>query len=699
MPVMTESTGKSAAIPLSGDIRPMTVPWLFQDLRTGSRTGTAVFEYIQGQTAEKVVKKVYFRNGDITFAASNLHADRLGDRLLAAGRITQAQFDASTELIKSTGKKQGAILVELGFLTPQTLVDSVKEQVKQIILSLFSVRMGTYRFEEGPLPMADIIPLQMSTGNVILEGLTSLDWKDVRKALPSPTTIVRPAADPSSLFQHANLVQDQQTVLSFVDGSRSIEEICSLSGIGDFNAMKAVFVLLALQMIEEGKAKTDEEMSFAREAVREAVRPAAAKPETAAQPAEPELVVTKEMIQAAFAALPKQDHFQVLGVDRTATAAQIKKAYFRLAKAYHPDRHFDAAMADMKGMLDSLFDRIHKAYASLSDNIARTAYELELSRKSRTEAQKPAGGEFEERRAEEYVENYAEKVARAQDQFTNGMKDFRSGNYWGAVEALTWAARLDPLKAPYFFYLGICLSNIPRRKHEAEENLQKAIEIDPTKVEYHIELSNLYLKTGMKTKALGVLNNALQHVSWVEKVQEAISLAGEGKTAAVILEQQAKTGAAQQARTPQRKVDKAAAVQADARFTSGLRDLKVGNYGTAVDSLAAAVRLDPTRADYFFYYGLCLTRITRRQAEAEENLRKALELDPSKFDHHYELGMYYLKTDQRVKGIGILNNALLRFPGAEKLRTALKTAGVAVTEASSAADEKKSGLLGKIFKK
>lgn len=694
---MSDNTcNAGAAVPMSGDISQMTVPWLFQSIRAKSRTGTAVFAYVQSQTGEKAVKKVYFKAGDVTFASSSLNADRLGNRLLATGKITQAQFDASTELIKKTGKKQGAILVELGFLTPQDLVESVKDHVKQIILSLFSLRMGSYRFDEGPLPMADIIPLQMSTGNVILEGVGGLDWKDIRKALPEPTTVVRPASDPSCLFQDAHLSSDQQAVLALVNGTRSIEEICGLSGIGDFNAMKAVYVLLALQMAEEGKSKTEKEMAFAREAVREAILSKPAQPETPSEPREPDIVVTRELIQRAFDALPNQTHYEILGVDKTATSAQIKKAYFRLAKAYHPDRHFDTAMAHMKDKLDTLFDRLHKSYEALSDQGKRSEYEMELARRNAEAQKKGQTGEYVEKRAEDYVENYTEKAARAHEQFNNGMKEFKIGNYWGAEEAFSWATRLDPLKAQYFFYLGLCLENIPRRKHEAEENLRKAIEIDETKVEYHIELSNLYLKAGMKTKAIAGLNDALQRVSWTEKVQEAISLANEGKTAAVLTDHTAPKPHARPAATT--KAERAKAAQAAARHAAGMKEFKVGNYGVAVDSLAEAMRLDATRAEYFFFHGMCLTRIARRQTEAESSLKKALELDPTKLDHHFELGAFYLRTDQKAKGIGILNNALLQFPGAEKVRSALKSAGVATTEPRQTED-KKGGLFGKIFKK
>lgn len=693
---MSNVFGCNGSFPLSGDIKQMTVPWLFQSIRTRSLTGTAIFEHIQSQSGEKAEKKVYFKNGDVTFASSSLASDRLGDYLLGLGKITQAQFDASVELMKKTGKKQGAILVELGFLKPQELVNSVKEHVKRIVLSLFSVRMGSYRFVEGPLPLADIVPLQMSTGNLILEGVTNLEWSDIRKSLPSPMTVIRPAADPSCLFQDAHLDSDQRTVFSFVDGKRTIEEICGLSGVGDYNALKAVYLLLALRMVEIGELKTAEEMQFAREAVREAVQiREEKKPEAPPKPAEPEMVATREMILAAYDALKTQTHYDVLGVGRSATSQEIKKAYFRLAKAYHPDRHFDPSMADLKDKLDTLFDRIHKAYDVLSSDAKRSEYDRSVHVEPSKQAPQAAAGEYEEKHAEDYVENYAEKAARAAEQFNNGVKEFKIGNYWGAVEAFTWATRLDPLKAHYFFYQGICLTNIPRRKHEAEENLIKAIEIDPTKVEYHLELSNLYLKAGMKSKALAVLNNALQHVSWVEKIQQAIAFANEGKTAPVIYEHMKEPQAAER-KTGVQKVDRVKAAQAQEKFSAGMKEFRVGNFGAAVNSLSEAVRLDPTKAEYFYYYGMCLARIARRQAEAEEALRKALELEPAKLEHHLELGNYYLRSGHKAKALGIFNNALLRFPNSEKIMEGIRTAGGSVNEQRP--EDKKSGLFGKLFK-
>ncbi len=493
-----------------GEIRDMTVPWLFQDIRAGKKSGTAVFEQ------DKAVKKVYFVNGDVLFASSNINDERLGEFLMRQGRLTRDQFDAASETVIKTKKKLGAVLFELGILSPKELVSQVRLQIKHIILALFAWRGGSYRFSEGEPPGSDLIPLHMSTGNLILEGIRELDWQVVRKALPALKTVLRPSADPSVIFQNADLSSDQKNVLSFIDGARTIEQICSATGIGDFNTLKAVYLLLALRMAEVGEIGSERDKRFAREAVSEAAKASAEK---TGQPAAGQPATTKETLLQAFDRLKQQDHFQVLGVTASARPEEVKKAYFRLAKMYHPDRHFEPEMADMKEKLEALFSRIHDAYQTLTDPARRREYEQE----------KPAGPAapgFEEKKAEDYVENYAEKAGRAVSYFNAGMKDFNIGNFWGAAESFAWATRLDPVKAPYFFHYGISLSRIPRRMHEAEENLRKAIEIDPLKPEYPLELGKLYLKSGLKSKALDVFNAGLRANPSSVQLADAVRSAG-----------------------------------------------------------------------------------------------------------------------------------------------------------------------------
>ena len=485
----------------SGDIKDLTIPWLFQDLRKDKETGTVVF------SRGREIKKVFFKSGDILFASSNLGEDGLGEFLMRTGKITIDQFDKASESVVKNGKKLGSVLFETGILTAQDLVAQVKLQVKEIVINIFSWRDGGYQFDGHPLPVSEIIPIQMSTGDLIIEGIRKLDWNRVRKSLPSIKTILRTSTDPSLLFQDVRLDQDQQAVLSLIDSSKNIQEICVLSGIGDFNTLKAVYTLLALRLVEKGEIKTREE-KIESAVVRETVT---AEKNNDAQAAAPVISVTKEMIQNAFDSLGRQSHYEVLEVGHGATPLEIEKAYFHLANLYHPDRHFEPEMNDMKEKLEALFSRIHDAYETLSSNTARHRYNIDLA----------SGAERERAEGTVHQGKSADRET-ALAQYNEGMKQFNQRNFWGAEEAFAWAIRLDPENPEYVFRRGLTLARIPRRGHEAEEHLMKAIEKAPGKSEYHLELGNFYARSGLKEKALAAYRNALQHDPNSDTINKAI---------------------------------------------------------------------------------------------------------------------------------------------------------------------------------
>ena len=64
-----------------------------------------------------------------------------------------------------------------------------------------------------------------------------------------------------------------------------------------------------------------------------------------------------------------KDYFQVLGVDRSADADAIKKAFRSLARQYHPDVNPGDAQAEAR------FKEISEAYEVLSDPEKRRRYE------------------------------------------------------------------------------------------------------------------------------------------------------------------------------------------------------------------------------------------------------------------------------------------------------------------------------------
>ena len=63
-----------------------------------------------------------------------------------------------------------------------------------------------------------------------------------------------------------------------------------------------------------------------------------------------------------------KDFYGLLGIDRNASASDIKKAYFKLAKQYHPDVNPSAEAKEK-------FSKINNAYETLNDDNKRRVYD------------------------------------------------------------------------------------------------------------------------------------------------------------------------------------------------------------------------------------------------------------------------------------------------------------------------------------
>ena len=67
--------------------------------------------------------------------------------------------------------------------------------------------------------------------------------------------------------------------------------------------------------------------------------------------------------------MAKRDYYEVLGVSKTASADEIKKAYRRLAMKHHPDRNADDEGAEAR------FKEVKEAYEVVSDQEKRGTYD------------------------------------------------------------------------------------------------------------------------------------------------------------------------------------------------------------------------------------------------------------------------------------------------------------------------------------
>ena len=68
--------------------------------------------------------------------------------------------------------------------------------------------------------------------------------------------------------------------------------------------------------------------------------------------------------------MAKRDYYEVLGVNKNATDDELKKAYRKLAKKYHPD-----ANLDNKAEAEAKFKEVNEAYETLSNPQKRRMYD------------------------------------------------------------------------------------------------------------------------------------------------------------------------------------------------------------------------------------------------------------------------------------------------------------------------------------
>ncbi len=73
------------------------------------------------------------------------------------------------------------------------------------------------------------------------------------------------------------------------------------------------------------------------------------------------------------------DYFAVLGVAHAATPGQIKKAFYKESRTYHPDRFFHLLDSQVKTDLGSIYKRITESYYVLRDDAKRKKYLADIS--------------------------------------------------------------------------------------------------------------------------------------------------------------------------------------------------------------------------------------------------------------------------------------------------------------------------------
>jgi hypothetical protein len=343
-------------LPLNANIRDFGIPKIFVYLNRKRKTGTLMAK------TPAFMKKVYLDKGDVIFASSTDEDDRLGETLIKMGKITLEQYNKSVELLKMTGKRQGEILVELGYLTPQDIIWGVKYQVKDIIYSLFQLKDAEYEFREGEIPSHEVITLKMSMGNLIYEGVKRINnINRILKEMPDMNSVLKLSTDPVSLFQDIVLSSLDKKMLFMIDGRKTVKGLINSSSPNSFQVMKTLYVLWSTGILEEKEDETEK----ANDAV-------SLEDILKAFHEEEETLIKR--VDGVYSNLNMLNAGELLEIDESSDTETVKNNYYKLVKEFHPDRYLTFTEPSIKDKVIAILEAMTKAYSLLKEDDKRRDY-------------------------------------------------------------------------------------------------------------------------------------------------------------------------------------------------------------------------------------------------------------------------------------------------------------------------------------
>jgi tetratricopeptide (TPR) repeat protein len=235
-------------------------------------------------------------------------------------------------------------------------------------------------------------------------------------------------------------------------------------------------------------------------------------------------------ILEAYEGLKTRNHFEVLGLPRASNATQVKEAYIRLAKRFHPDAR-EPELAHLKREAEAVFLRIGEAYEVLIDRERRSRYENGLGRSIQRPTPPPpppqplapapapapltppTSPRVEALPEPAPVRDRESDSRIAAQVLSDAKKLLAEERYWDAIQSLESAldlAKGGRVNHAIRILLARATSKNPKWQKRAENILLAVIEEDPRNVEAHFVLGTLYKSAGLSGRAAAQFKTVLQ---------------------------------------------------------------------------------------------------------------------------------------------------------------------------------------------
>ncbi|HVF56005.1 MAG TPA: DUF4388 domain-containing protein [Pyrinomonadaceae bacterium] len=491
---------------------------------------------------ERVKGVVYFDGGRIVAAHTNLRSYRLVEVLRRAGVFAPDEFAAVVKEGMSD-EEAGAAILASGALTPEGLSKHRERQTEEVLRLLANWADGEWIFDPR-VRLHEGAGAGLDARQILIESARQLPPEFASRRMADADALVTPAENAQGFDDGLELLPTEGFVLSRVFAPTPLGELVAVSGLPEQEAQRALYALTLGGLLHcqhwprafspEALARAQAHAAAAAKAAaaqqadgspKESAavgQPPAAAEEKDAAPVETETDPLAELDEL-FSRAEAATHYSMLGVPRSAQSGEVKRAYYALAKRFHPDRFRRVADDSLRPRIEFAFGKIAQAYEVLKDARTRAAYDLKLDTAAkRAAAPNPPAATGQEAEATRDVADRQQPADatptdarksspqyRAEERFQQGLAALQQKNTALAAQYLGEAALLVPNQPRYRAYYGRALAQERRTRRQAETELQAAIRLDARNISYRVMLAELYVEIGMHRRAEGELERAL----------------------------------------------------------------------------------------------------------------------------------------------------------------------------------------------
>jgi len=417
------------------------------------------------------LKNLYFQDGSLIFTKTNVPDERLGEVLYNSGKISREAFRSIPQFLKSAAML-GETLVQKKFISQKDLYEGLITQMTTITLSLFPCFDAEISFRERDRFFEEGFEQKINLVHLIEQGIRMMPFH------PSLRELMENKVPVSASVENVHrLTEEEKFLLNLVDGEKDVDDLLAAQAGSPEEFWKTLYLLYCLAIVdfkESQKKRTEEKAEEEKE-----------QPQASAD-MEARIKEALELRKS----LPDLDYEQVLGVPPHADESEIKKAYFKMARKFHPDLFGRHLTSEFKSQIEEVFDYITKAYRFLLSKEPRAA-----------PVSKPAA-------AKEEIER--DRVKNAEIRFRQGKTLFTRGRFEEAIVLLEEAVRRRNDKGDYYLLLAMAESKIPAMRKKAEMNFLIAIKLEPWNPEGFIGLGFLYKQEGLLARAKKQFEKALE---------------------------------------------------------------------------------------------------------------------------------------------------------------------------------------------